>query len=48
MVQNVYGGLANGYFNYQTFYNPVTKTIVTTQHAFTQTYDPTIGIRIRF
>jgi predicted porin len=47
-IQNVYGGLANGFWNYRTYYNPATKTIATAQHAFTQTYDPTIGIRVRF
>ena len=48
MVQNVYGGLAGGYYNNQFYYNPVTKTILVSQHAFTQNVDPTIGIRIRF
>ena len=48
MVQNVYGGLAQGYYNNQFYYNPVNKTILVSQHAFTQNYDPTIGIRIRF
>ena len=48
MIQNIYGGLANGYWNYTWYFNPVNKTIVTAQHAFTQNYDPTIGIRVRF
>ena len=48
MVQNVYGGMANGYFDYAAFFNPVTKTFVATQHAFTTNYDPSIGIRVRF
>ena len=48
MIQNVYGGMANGYFSNQVYVNPVTKTIVTAQQAFTQNYDPTIGIRVRF
>jgi len=48
MIQNVYGGLANGYYNNQVYINPVNGQVVTTQHAFTQNYDPTIGIRIRF
>ncbi len=48
MVSNVYGGLANGYWNTQWTVNPVTKTLVTTQHAFTQNVSPTAGIRIRF
>ena len=48
MVSNVFGGLANGYWNYQWIENPVTRTIVTTQHAFTQNVAPTAGLRIRF
>ena len=48
LVQNVYGGLANGFFTNQVYINPINRTIVTSQRAFTQTYDPTIGIRIRF
>ena len=48
MVSNVYGGLANGYWNYQWYENPLTKTVVTTQHAFTQNVAPTAGLRIRF
>ena len=48
MIQNIYGGLANGYWNYTWYFNPVRKTVVTAQHAFTQNYDPTIGIRVRF
>jgi predicted porin len=46
MLTNVYGGLANGYF--QTIPVVVGKKIVNTQEAHTQSYDPTIGIRIRF
>jgi len=48
MIQTVYGGLANGFFNTAAYFNPVTKTFITTQHAFTTNYDPTIGIRVRF
>ena len=46
MITNVYGGLANGYYNVIPVV--VGKTIVNTQAAHTQSYDPTIGIRIRF
>jgi hypothetical protein len=40
------GGLANGYYSVI----PVIrgKTIINTQEAHTQSYDPTIGIRTRF
>ncbi len=48
MVSDVFGGLANGYFNYQQAYNPVTKQLVAVPHAFTNFIDPTIGIRVRF
>jgi predicted porin len=47
MVTNVYGGLANGFFN--TLPVIVKGKVVTTYNvAHTQSYDPTIGIRIRF
>jgi predicted porin len=46
MVTNVYGGLANGYAQVIPVFNG--KTIVNTMEAHTQSYDPTIGIRIRF
>lgn len=48
MDSNVYGGLAQGYFNYQQTYNPVTKQLVAVPHAFTNFLDPTVGVRIRF
>ena len=47
MLTNVYGGLANGFFSTL----PVIangKVITTYNVAHTQSYDPTIGIRIRF
>ena len=47
MLTNVYGGLANGF--YSTL--PVIangKVLTTYNEAHTQSYDPTIGIRIRF
>ena len=46
MITNVYGGLASGY--YSVIPVAVGKKIVDTQVAHTQSYDPTIGIRIRF
>ena len=46
LVTNVYGGLANGYFQDIPFV--VKNKIITVQEAHTQSYDPTIGIRIRF
>ena len=46
MITNVYGGLASGYF--QSIPIVVGNKIVNTQVAHTQSYDPTIGIRIRF
>ena len=49
MVQNVYGGLAAGYLNNTWYVGPKGSVIVApVQHAFTQNYDPTIGIRVRF
>jgi predicted porin len=46
MLTNVYGGLANGYF--QVIPVPNGKKFINVQEAHTQSYDPTIGIRIRF
>jgi predicted porin len=47
MLTNVYGGLANGF--YSTFPVVVNGKVVTSYNvAHTQSYDPTIGIRIRF
>ena len=46
MITNVYGGLANGYFQVIPVVNG--KKIINIQEAHTQSYDPTIGIRIRF
>ena len=46
MITNVYGGLANGFFQVIPVSNG--KTIVNTREAHTQSYDPTIGIRIQF
>ena len=46
LLSNVYGGLANGYFQDIPFV--VKNKIITVQEAHTQSYDPTIGIRIRF
>ena len=46
MITNVYGGLANGYFQVIPVFNG--KTFINLQEAHTQSYDPTIGIRIRF
>jgi predicted porin len=46
MLTNVYGGLANGFFQVIPIANG--KTIINSQEAHTQSYDPTIGIRIRF
>ncbi len=46
MVQNVYGGLANGYVN--TYYAIPGNTTYSWQKAYTQNWDPTIGLRIRF
>jgi predicted porin len=46
MITNVYGGLANGFFQVIPVSNG--KTIINTMQAHTQSYDPTIGIRIRF
>jgi predicted porin len=49
LVQNVYGGLANGFFNNRVaFVNPKNGNVTTFQQAFTTTFDPTIGIRVRF
>jgi len=48
MISNVYGGLANGFITTNPYFNPVTKQVAIAQHAITQNYDPTIGIRIRF
>ena len=48
MLSNVYGGLANGYWNYRWLYNPATRSLLTTEHAFTQNVSPTAGFRIRF
>jgi predicted porin len=50
MLTNVYGGLANGFFstqNYSVLVGKKTVTVAATT-ARTQSYDPTIGIRIRF
>ena len=46
MITNVYGGLASGYSSAIPVFNG--KTIITTQVAHTQSFDPTVGIRIRF
>jgi predicted porin len=46
MITNVYGGLANGFFQVIPVFNG--KTFINTQVAHTQSYDPTIGIRVRF
>jgi hypothetical protein len=46
MLTNMYGGLANGFFQVIPVANG--KTIINTEVAHTQSYDPTIGIRIRF
>jgi predicted porin len=46
MLTNVYGGLANGYYSVIPVIHG--KTIINAQEAHTQSYDPTIGIRIRF
>lgn len=48
MISNVYGGVAQGYWNYQTVVNPVAGRVFAYPRAFTQNYDPTIGVRIRF
>ncbi len=54
MVQNVYGGLAAGYYNNSWIYTgkgilPSTASIgFPYLHAFTTDWDPTIGIRVRF
>ena len=46
MVNNVYGGLANGY--YSTYYAIPGNTKYSWNTAHTQAWDPTIGIRFRF
>ncbi len=46
MLTNVYGGLANGFDSVIPVING--KTVINTMEAHTQSYDPTIGIRIRF
>jgi predicted porin len=46
MVQNVYGGLANGYG--KTFYPIPGNSKVYWTTATTQDWDPTVGVRIRF
>jgi predicted porin len=48
MVENVYGGLANGFFTTASAYNLVTRTTYTVNTARTRNYDPTVGVRIRF
>ena len=46
MLTNVYGGMANGYYN--TYYAIPGNTKYSWQTADTQNWDPTIGLRIRF
>ena len=46
MLTNMSGGLANGFFQVIPVANG--KTIINTMDAHTQSYDTTIGIRIRF
>jgi predicted porin len=48
MVTNVYGGLANGFFSTSTAFIPGTTKTVSFNTARTQSYDPTIGLRVRF
>jgi hypothetical protein len=48
MLSNVYGGMANGFVDTYTAFNPITRTFITAQKGITQNYDPTIGIRVRF
>ena len=46
MLTNVYGGMANGYYN--TYYAIPGATAYSWKTADTQNWDPTIGLRIRF
>ncbi len=46
MLTNVYGGLANGYYN--TYYAIPGNTTYSWKTADTQNWDPTFGLRIRF
>ena len=46
MLTNVYGGMANGYYN--TYYAIPGNTTYSWKTADTQNWDPTIGLRIRF
>jgi len=48
MLTNVYGGLASGFFNTLPVIAANGKVITTYNVAHTQSYDPTVGIRIRF
>jgi hypothetical protein len=48
MLTNVYGGLANGFFSTSTAFIPGTTKTVSFNTARTQSYDPTIGLRVRF
>src|SRR5574337_193242 len=48
MVNNVYGGLANGFITTSPYFNPLTRQVAVASRAATQNYDPTVGVRIRF
>jgi predicted porin len=48
LLNNVYGGLANGFFSTSIVVIPGTNKTVSFNTARTQNYDPTVGIRIRF
>jgi hypothetical protein len=48
MLTNVYGGIANGYLSTSTTFIPGTTKTVSFDVARTQSYDPTVGIRVRF
>ena len=48
LLSNVYGGLANGFYSTSSAVVPGTATVITVNTARTQSYDPTVGIRIRF